>query len=303
LRRRCAEDFGLNQLTIDWERLSEPQIDQYDSRVILERVGPRFEQQRFARHDDIRVFGDHVVCKPNTYWDAEEFPPAEATHPNVALACDFIGRWPAAFEQCKHLLSEVLVSWWSKATSGTVGCSSGPGPSGFGSICVTIFNPLGAAEGIVHELAHHKLRALGIQMEAAEHLITNSSAELYHSPIRYDQLRPMSAVLHAEYSYMHVAQLDIYAARSPTNFAERRAIASKTLAFYLPKLEYGRRVIKNNIRLDGSGNAFIRGLLSWLDSVLRNGYGILDDLEVSPVPFIHPLAVNTDEQTSSERCQ
>ncbi|RVH69230.1 hypothetical protein CN198_14320 [Sinorhizobium meliloti] len=283
-------------MTVDWERISEPQSDQYDSRVILEMVGPQFKQQGPANGDDIRVFDNRVVCKPNTYWDAEEFPPVEANHPNVALACELIGRWPPAFEQCQHLLSEILVSWWCGATSKTLGCSSGPGPSGFGSVCVTVFNPLGAAEGIVHELAHHKLRALGIQVEAAEQFIINSSAELYHSPIRYDKLRPMSAVLHAEYSYLHVAQLDINVARSLKTKPEQRAIAAQALAIYLPKLEYGRSVIENNIRLDGNGVAFLRGLLGWLEDVIRIGYCILDDLEVPRVPFTHPLADKIGEE-------
>ena len=64
----------------------------------------------------------------------------------------------------------------------------------------------GFAEALVHELGRtHKPRALGVGVETAERLVTNPSGQLHPSPIRYDCLRPMTAVVHAQDSYTYIA--------------------------------------------------------------------------------------------------
>ncbi len=156
-------------------------------------------------------------------------------------------------------------------------------------MCVSVNDPFGTAEAIVHEMAHHKLRAIGIGLTSAERLIANPAERLYPSPIRYDTLRPMTAVIHAAYSYSYVTSLDLAVIGASGDSAAAVEDARATIAYYLPKLRFGREVIASCVRTDAGGAKFITGYLNWLDELLDRGFELLRQLEVSPVAFEHPL--------------
>src|SRR5205807_5202222 len=65
------------------------------------------------------------------------------------------------------------------------------------------------AEAFVRELAHQKLRALGVSQESAWRLVTNGPAELFPTPLSTCVARPMTSVLHALYSLLYVVELDL----------------------------------------------------------------------------------------------
>jgi hypothetical protein len=170
-----------------------------------------------------------------------------------------------------------------------VGSICGQGAEGFGSIATTLNHHAGFAEALVHEMAHHKLRALGVGVEAAERLVTNPPGQLYPSPIRYDCLRPMTAVVHAQYSYTYISALDLKIVQGPTPPDRTRRIAQGSLAPILPKLEFGLKVIADNVTVDALGGDFFDGFLRWNRRVLEDGYAILEALGVRPQPFKHRL--------------
>jgi HEXXH motif-containing protein len=166
----------------------------------------------------------------------------------------------------------------------------GAGSRGFGSIAVSVDNHVGFAEGIVHETAHHKLRALGVDIESATRLILNPPERTYPSPIRYDCLRPMSAVLHAQYSYTYIMQLDLHILRAQECPERDRQIVEDSLAVILPKLEFGMTVLKSHLVADMCGEAFFGGLETWTREILDDGQRLLDQYNVSVQPFRHPMA-------------
>ncbi|MFX6277450.1 HEXXH motif-containing putative peptide modification protein, partial [Acinetobacter baumannii] len=84
----------------------------------------------------------------------------------------------------------------------SLGSSSHSWEQEFGAIHVTIDNVAGCAQALVHEMAHHKLRARGISIETAQRLIANPPSQRCASPIRKDRARPMTAVFHAQYSFI-----------------------------------------------------------------------------------------------------
>src|SRR6185295_7197196 len=145
------------------------------------------------------------------------------------------------------------------------------------------------AEGIVHEMAHHKLRMLGVDFEDSIRLVKNDPTALYPSPIRYDCLRPMSAVLHAQYSYTYIAQLDIMVVRGGIDRRRDQVIVERSLAVILPKLEFGRRIIAAEAIADAAGNEFLPALLNWVDRIIAEGYWLLGRFDVPPRTFNHPL--------------
>jgi hypothetical protein len=68
-------------------------------------------------------------------------------------------------------------------------------------------NSVTAGDGIIHEVWHQRLHALGIDFETHAGLFfTNTDTEVYDSPIRKDKLRPMPAVIQAQYSYIGVTE-------------------------------------------------------------------------------------------------
>src|SRR5216683_1670867 len=95
-------------LSVQWERIAEPQADHYDSDVTL-----RFARQRGYRPAQwaggSNLLGGKVSIAGNNYWGAP-LVPAQVDHPNVVKACDILAQWPAAFEQCQRLLSVIYIS-------------------------------------------------------------------------------------------------------------------------------------------------------------------------------------------------
>jgi coenzyme PQQ synthesis protein D (PqqD) len=272
----------------DWRRLAQPQPDQYDSHVTL-----AFARRRgYARPPALgaaALFDGAVTLCPS-----DLFPPpcvpAPADHPGSRRGVEALRLWPVGFRQVQLLVDSVSAFVDVTAPEDRViGCVSGPGPAGFGSVAATVNNHVGFAEAIVHEMAHHKLRALGIEVEVAEGLVTNAPDQLFKSPIRYDRLRPMSAVLHAQYSYTYVAALDVAIVQAAREPARDRRVAEDSLAVILPKLEFGLGVLRAHAETDRPGAEFLSGLYAWTDLVLADGHGILRGFGIPPRPFAHPL--------------
>lgn len=281
---------GEADILIEWTRVAEPQSDQYDTLIVLD-----FLRRRGYVREDIGsapTFFDGQVALRNDAVCLDNCVPAQPDHPNINKGCDLIRLWPTVFTQCQLLIESV--SPFIKPQDpcdATNGSTCGPGTRGFGTIASTINSYVGFAEAIVHEMGHHKLRALGFQYESAERIIRNPSDQKFKSPIRYDCLRPMPAVLHAQYSYTYVSALDIEIIKAGTDLSRDRRIAEDSLAKILPKLEFGLEVIRDNADTDSAGADFLEGYFAWLNRVLEEGYRILDKFKIPPNYFQHPLDV------------
>jgi HEXXH motif-containing protein len=157
-------------------------------------------------------------------------------------------------------------------------------------VFVTVNHHVGLAEGIVHEMAHHKLRAIGVEMESSSRLLLNLPTEVYKSPIRYDCLRPMTAVLHAQYSYTYIAQFDLKILQQDGDMPRALAIRERSLAVILPKLEHGLRTIASHARTDDDGARFVESFLAWCGRIIAAGYADLQASGVHAQAFRHPIA-------------
>jgi HEXXH motif-containing protein len=150
---------------------------------------------------------------------------------------------------------------------------------------------VGFAGSLVHEMAHHKLRSFGVQFETAEKLIRNPPEQNFRSPVRYDCLRPMSAVLHGQYAYTYSAAMCLEIVRPRSNPVLDRRIAEEALAVKLPKLVFGLEVLRRHAELDAEGTAFMEGLRSWSDRLFDDGFSLLKEMGVPIRKFAHPLKV------------
>jgi len=133
--------------------------------------------------------------------------------------------------------------------------------------------PLGTAQAIVHETAHHKLRAMGVDNETATRIIRNPTDQLFYSPV-VGHPRPMTALLHAHYSFLHVIELDLALLRAESDPVRRTGIVT-LLGRNMPRVAESGRSIERHAMPDETGKDFIAAVLAWTAEALAEGETIL----------------------------
>jgi HEXXH motif-containing protein len=195
-------------------------------------------------------------------------------HPHIRRAEELLEVWPEVWRQFQRQ----IVAFYPLRFRGSL---RGPGSAshGFssmpGTLCATVDHPLGLAQALVHELAHDKLRALGVDLESATALICNDPRALYASPVVTTEPRPMTAVFHAEYSFIHVTELDIrlYEARDRFDFDLGELL--DLLERNVVRMEAGYDVVERNIEVDEAGATFVAAFLRWARRAIDGGREIL----------------------------
>jgi HEXXH motif-containing protein len=274
---------------IDWSKLAEPQTDQYDTDVILRVASStvsRARPQPYRRTpvgDSPSAFDGQVAIRhvyrflPDFVSISGRYPDALLDHPNIQVAAEYVRSWPVAFMQCQRLLEAIHPATDPRKPLESAeiyrGSSCHSYERLFGTLWATIFCPIGMAEAIVHEMAHQKLRALGVSVEFATTVVGNDPSRLYVSPIIKDRQRPMTAVLHAEYSYVHVTTLDIHilnVMRDPT----KENVIRRVLERNLSRIKEGHDTIRTHFKPAEHGREFMTGFLDWTEKTI----GMAEDL-------------------------
>jgi prolyl 4-hydroxylase len=276
--------------SIDWSKLAEPQADQYDTSVVLGLASSttsaaRSEPyRRTAPGNSPSVFDGQVAVRyvylplPEFKELSEQFPDAPLDHRNIARAAEYVRTWPTAFTQCQHLLEAIHPALHPQMPVDSTAVYRGSLCHSyerlFGTMWATIFCPVGLAESIVHEMAHQKLRVLGVSFESATKVVGNDPSELFVSPIIKDRLRPLMAVLHAEYSYVYVTALDIHIVQAERDPARRKVFES-VLARNLARIEEGYGTLRSHFKPGEHGLEFMRGLFEWTDRTMQSARYLL----------------------------
>jgi len=257
---------------VDWSRVCEPQQDGYDSAVALALAERELGWQRPPPPQPPHAFDGRVAVRA---WrpDIPVNPllgPGSADDPNLDEAEACVKRaWPLAHLQFGALIAELAPMNLREAPGrGTIGSHSGHSPEPPFAIFTTCFEAFGAAESMVHEMAHVKLRCLGLQIESSSRLILNPASELYRSPLRHYP-RPMTAVLHAFYSWLHITELDIRWAKIDPDRALLR------MARNCDWIEAMAREIQAHARTDDAGSSFLPALFAWAERLLSRGRALL----------------------------
>jgi hypothetical protein len=271
---------------IDWTRAAAPQEDQYDTLLALYFAAITASPQRplpYVRApvgDAPTIFDDAVAVR---YINAD-CPGAPLLnhgpldHPNIGVAVEYVRRWPLAFEQFKMLMHSfhpmIKLDTAEADYREGLGSYSHSDEPRLGSMYGTFYDPLGLAQAFVHEMAHNKLRALGVQIDSALRIVANAPDELYVSPVIKDRLRPMTAVLHAEYSFAYVTALDLEMIRHESS-EPRLRILLRFLERNLRRIEEGIGEIRQHARLDEVGIPFMAGLYAWIERLVDDSHDVL----------------------------
>lgn len=273
---------------IDWRRMAAPQADGYDTKVVLDLAtsGPsllRPEPYRRRPVDGARtLFGGRVAVRnrPEGGLGAPRYAPASPLHPNLAIAETLLGAWPEVATQVPQLIDTIQP--WTDTTMPAEYWLTVPGSSShsveeeFGTIMVTVDSAIGLAQAIVHEMAHQKLRALGVSLMQASGLITNDPVKLFTSPIITNRKRPMTAVVHAQYSFIHVTALDVAIYDAVIMTEDQKRFAVYLLARNVPRMKAGYEEIAAHVETDADGALFMTAFMNWSRAVLTRGREILD---------------------------
>lgn len=277
------------EVAINWSRLAEPQEDQYDTEVVLQLACSTVSAARpepYTRSppgENPTVFDGavairHVYRLPQFRSLSARYADAPVDHPNIPRAVDYVRRWPTVFLQCKHLLEAIhpVIDKRYPLLSKAVyrGSSSHSYERLFGTLWATVTCPLGLAEAIVHEMAHQKLRALGVSIESATRIVGNDARNLYVSPIVKDRLRPMTAVLHAEYSYVHVTALDVCILEAEAD-PHRCHLIGRRLAVNLARIKEGIETLRDHLEPGRHGEEFMQGMFAWAEHTIGAGERLL----------------------------
>lgn len=248
---------------IEWLRVAEPQEDGYDVDATLSFV-PAYPREADWPH---RIGGAEIRPMPTLPGNGLEQAPAD--HPNIVRAYELLGTWPAV----RRSFDRLIYRFYPLLDPGRAGRGStcGSQDSELGIIYATVYSAEGLAEAFVHEMGHTKLRCLGIWLEKADRLITNGPEELFESPIRKDKLRPMTAVVHAEFSYTYVTALDLRMQEAEPGPDHLLAIGVN-----LQRLLEGREVIRCHLKVDRDGEHFFAAYIDWLDRTLEECKRVLE---------------------------
>jgi HEXXH motif-containing protein len=271
--------------SVDWSRMASPQSDGYDTDMTLrlaENGGTPLRPLPYRRRptDGAVTLCDGAVAvrpAPDRGLVTDRFVPAKLDHPNLAAGAAFLARWPEAYAQFVRLVDTIYPYTdpaQARMGKSALGSSSHSYEEDFGSIHATVDDALGFAQALIHEMSHQKLRVLGVSIETAERLIVNDPSERFESPIRKDQTRPMSAVFHAQYSFIHVTALDLHMLAGAEG-RERECILM-LLARNVPRMQAGYEEVARHIRTDAAGRLFLDAFMEWSADVLRRGQAELD---------------------------
>ena len=269
-------------MTIDWSRLAKPQVDGYDTLVIQEAAASKYAYRKKSPEGPAWLDGA-VQLSNQLQPPSGGLSPAGFDHPSLVSAEQYLSLWPECYAQAQCLL-QVIFIFDAPQFSGARGCFCGTSPrqagrehledgAPFGEVFSTLFDPVGFVEGIVHEMAHWKLHALGIHFERwDDRLLLNGTEELFESSIRKDKPRPMGAVLHAHWVCLHVLAVELVATK--LRAAERDsdvpiidAAAARVCA--------GRSTIEVGARRSQFGNELWDGMQSWTKELLASADAFL----------------------------
>jgi hypothetical protein len=274
---------------ISWKQAAFPQPDGSDTEIVKtlvrlpDRPGP----------EQVTMFDNRTTVMPvEGGFQRPRYVPAPARHPNYRRAEALLQSWPEIYEQCGELLFVVhpyndtsrTADKWRVAYGSSSHCFD----LGFGSVRVTIDNAFGLAQALVHEMSHQKLRAFGVDQSSADRLVANDPTEVFDSPIVLHQRRPMTAVVHAQYSFMHVTALDVAMFEHATD-DETRSASLELLARNLPRMEMGRIELERHLRTDNEGKMFFSAFDEWSEDILRRGRFILEKNDMSGVSSVFSL--------------
>ncbi len=210
-----------------------------------------------------------------------DYTDAASDHPAIHQAEALLKTWPEQIEEAAFLWARIypiqLVRLENDRGVHGYGCTCGGVGGAPFEVYSTVYDPLGFLEGIVHEQAHWKLHTLGVHLESwPQSFLGNDFADLYESPIRKDIKRPMGAVVHAHYSYLHVIEIALRRFEFGVNDFPNEPAYVDGLRTNLGRMIEGNASLADLAQPGPLGRAFFENIRAWSFEVIRRAQQILE---------------------------
>ena len=260
---------------VDWSRMAEPQSDGYDTGVVL-RLAPLPPREQRAPEPGSVWFDVAPVYRglPDFENDFARYRDAPASHPNVPRAVALVEQWPLGAAQARKLIAvlhaalDPEVEDDTDTGSSSISSASHSYEHAAGTLWATVHSPVGLAEAIVHEMAHHKLRACGVGFTSATAIVANLPDERYPSPLLAGRARPMPALLHAHYALLHMIALEIAVLTGQASPAA--PLLRALLRRHRQLIVEGDETLRRHLIVDHYGARFLPALRRWQHELLCN---------------------------------
>jgi len=251
----------LNLPEPNWSRMVRPHKDEYDTDHLLAlAVASGWDK---TVHPSSSFWFDGCIAVAPISEDLRSLPQTRSAADILDIPYDFptlpaierlVATWPEGYQQVKRLIQRTHVGRTGNPTIQRSWSHV------WGVVSFTVDDPVGGAEALVHEMAHLKLTAMGCFLEQAFRFLHNDPTDLYQSPVLTDRQRPMTAVLHATYAWMHILALDLTvmaASAAPDTSLLARAVANNQ------RVRCGLDEITRHAVLDSAGQQLICVLQKW----------------------------------------
>lgn len=128
-------------------------------------------------------------------------------------------------------------------------------------IYLTVTHPAATAEALVHEMAHHKLFGLGVTTDTGGRLLRDTGVLAYSAAVERE--RPIPAILHAAYSFLHMVEFNIA--------CRNRGLFEHEMALLLPgNLRVSSDTVRQlqlHAKATPEGFDFLERLYRWADAL------------------------------------
>lgn len=256
-------------MSIDWSKMAAPQTDYRDTTWLLQLAAEKWKYVP-GYAGGPRWMGLELLSGKEEGSNAKSAPLDDARLQAVEPRLKAVQEIRDALILLDHFSPLMHVQNFGR------GCTSGhdkPSIGGRIGCYVTIDDPTGCAEGIVHELAHQRLHCMGVDLDGHDGtLFVNDSVERFFSPIRRDRLRPMCAPVHGIYAYTWVLEIDLSAEDGHEYLKQN-----------VPKVRHGLLEIEKGVIPTEAGEAFFSSFFAWGSDLVRRGEARLRELNLSEV--------------------
>jgi hypothetical protein len=274
----------------DLARIMLPENDDFGSIVIGQLAGfnsktgvPELPTKR-----EYSIFDNRVVVGffDQTCMVEPRYKRALAANDVFDEAGRYLNTWPGMFQQVKAL-SKVIQPFNDSSIKPeyiryAVGSSSSSEGLPFGYLCVTVDNAIGLAQAIVHEFAHHKLRAIGIDEKSST--IVDCSSGFIASPLDITHRVSPARAFHDIYTYMHVLQLNITMAKTFSDSDQSDNLYQLLFKNRL-RIEYAFNTVIPDMYTKPQFKTFYESLIEWMYKGLLESKQLLAENQLYGDPF------------------
>ena len=168
---------------LNWREIAQPQIDGYDTSIILQLAYP----QGYQPSTNINL----IPGEPSD--EFSECITASINHPNLDKTWQLLSFAPAIWQQLQTLIETITIYLNQDESKADILMSYG-----FGKLAATINHPVNLAKNLVTQIARDKFSALNL-----ESIILNPPELTYYNPFSAHQQQPLIIILQDLYIYTH----------------------------------------------------------------------------------------------------